>query len=182
MVDPGETEVCTHMRQSDVAVHSAHTTHARLKSSERVNLNVCARYIYDRTLVQSSLPWRAQPFSCHGERNGLGWQLSPSGTAALPAKQMESVVPASAVDRAVKAPPPATRTKSRANPAVRVHVGRRSPWGWALLSCSGVECFGAPLICIAELQRGCRRAAQLGYVRLVPHARRSVVRSILRQT
>ena len=51
--------------------------------------------------------------------------------------------------RAVEAPPPATRTKSKANPAVRVHVGRRSPWGWAVFSCSGVGCFGAPLICIA---------------------------------
>ena len=49
--------------------------------------------------------------------------------------------------RAVKAPPHATRTKSKANPAVRVHVGRRSPWGWAVFSCSGVGCFGAPLIC-----------------------------------
>ena len=69
----------------------------------------------------------------------------PTGTAALPASQMESG-PASRC-RAVEAPPPATRTKSKANPAVRVHVGRRSPWGWAVFSCSGVGCFGAPLIC-----------------------------------
>ena len=57
--------------------------------------------------------------------------------------------------------------KSKANPAVRIHVGRRSLRGWAVFSCSGVGCFGVPLICytIAAWLSACRPTA---YVLLVP--------------
>ena len=76
--------------------------------------------------------------------------------------------------RAVEAPPHATRTKSKANPAVRIHVGRRSLRGWAVFSCSGVGCFGAPLICIA-IATWLSVCGPTAYVLLVLHARRGVV-------
>ena len=50
-------------------------------------------------------------------------------------------------------------------------MGRRSPWGWAVFSCSGVGCFGAPLICIA-IAAWLSVYRPTAYVLLVPHARR----------